>query len=152
MTTEVTNPRFPVGLRVLVVDDDPLCLRIVEKMLKRCQYEGAAKSLSPRALILRREIDGGRSEGGAANERRARARRRKRATLGKSAEAPVTFGSFAQAWSPRPPTSVPRPWQQPAGFPSVSLSFSPPSVHLAPRGLPVCHFDFYSRAFGRDDG
>lgn len=41
MTTEVANPRFPVGLRVLVVDDDPLCLRIVDKMLKRCQYEGA---------------------------------------------------------------------------------------------------------------
>ena len=47
MTTEVTNPRFPVGLRVLVVDDDPLCLRIVEKMLKRCQYEGAAKIFFP---------------------------------------------------------------------------------------------------------
>ena len=50
MTADITNPRFPAGLRVLVVDDDPLCLRIVEKMLKRCQYEGAAKSLSPRAL------------------------------------------------------------------------------------------------------
>ena len=44
MSTELENPRFPVGLRVIVVDDDPLCLRIVEKMLKRCQYEGAAIS------------------------------------------------------------------------------------------------------------
>tara|TARA_B110000977_G_scaffold119801_2_gene154354 strand:- start:6905 stop:7294 length:390 start_codon:yes stop_codon:yes gene_type:complete len=41
MSSDLGNPRFPVGLRVLVVDDDPLCLRIVEKMLKRCQYEGA---------------------------------------------------------------------------------------------------------------
>lgn len=31
---------FPAGLRVLVVDDDPLCLRVVEAMLKRCSYEG----------------------------------------------------------------------------------------------------------------
>ena len=52
MTIEVANPRFPVGLRVLVVDDDPLCLRIVEKMLKRCQYEGAAKIFFPHALAL----------------------------------------------------------------------------------------------------
>ena len=52
MTTEVANPRFPVGLRVLVVDDDPLCLRIVEKMLKRCQYEGAAKIFTRHACVL----------------------------------------------------------------------------------------------------
>lgn len=31
---------FPAGLRVLVVDDDPLCLKIIEQMLKRCNYEG----------------------------------------------------------------------------------------------------------------
>ena len=30
---------FPVGLRVLVVDDDPICLMIVEKMLRRCDYQ-----------------------------------------------------------------------------------------------------------------
>jgi len=53
MSSDIANPRFPAGLRVLVVDDDPLCLRIVEKMLKRCQYEGAAKSFSHGALILR---------------------------------------------------------------------------------------------------
>ena len=60
MTIEVANPRFPVGLRVLVVDDDPLCLRIVEKMLKRCQYEGAAKSF-PHALAISAPSDGDRS-------------------------------------------------------------------------------------------
>lgn len=30
----------PVGLRVLVVDDDPTWLKILEKMLKKCSYEG----------------------------------------------------------------------------------------------------------------
>ena len=34
-------PDMPTDLRVLVVDDDPLCLMIVAKMLRRCNYEGA---------------------------------------------------------------------------------------------------------------
>ena len=78
MSSDIANPRFPAGLRVLVVDDDPLCLRIVEKMLKRCQYEGAAKSFSfTRRSFLSCEGNRTRdpSEGGAANERGARARR-----------------------------------------------------------------------------
>ena len=29
------------GCRILVVDDDPLCCLIIEKMLRRCGYEGA---------------------------------------------------------------------------------------------------------------
>ncbi|KAK9815462.1 hypothetical protein WJX72_004023 [[Myrmecia] bisecta] len=29
---------FPAGLKVLVVDDDPLCLKVVEHMLRRCNY------------------------------------------------------------------------------------------------------------------
>lgn len=32
--------QFPAGLRVLVVDDDPTCLMILEKMLRHCNYEG----------------------------------------------------------------------------------------------------------------
>ena len=34
---------LPLGhkCRVLVVDDDPLCLMIVAQMLKRCDYDGA---------------------------------------------------------------------------------------------------------------
>lgn len=32
--------KFPAGLRVLVVDDDPTWLKILEKMLKKCSYEG----------------------------------------------------------------------------------------------------------------
>ena len=35
---------YPVGLRVLAVDDDPLCLKVVEQMLRRCNYEGAELS------------------------------------------------------------------------------------------------------------
>lgn len=37
---DVVSDKFPVGLRVLVVDDDPTCLRILEKMLRNCHYEG----------------------------------------------------------------------------------------------------------------
>ncbi|KAL0282403.1 UNVERIFIED_CONTAM: Two-component response regulator ARR1, partial [Sesamum radiatum] len=33
------SDQFPAGLRVLVVDDDPTCLRILEKMLRSCLYE-----------------------------------------------------------------------------------------------------------------
>jgi hypothetical protein len=29
---------FPLGLRVLVIDDDPICFRILERMLHRCSY------------------------------------------------------------------------------------------------------------------
>lgn len=32
--------QFPAGLRVLVVDDDNTCLKIVEQMLRRCLYRG----------------------------------------------------------------------------------------------------------------
>lgn len=30
----------PAGLKVLVVDDDPMCLKVVSAMLKRCSYQG----------------------------------------------------------------------------------------------------------------
>ena len=37
---DVVPDQFPAGLRVLVVDDDPTCLVILEKMLRTCLYEG----------------------------------------------------------------------------------------------------------------
>lgn len=39
MDRTVTD-EFPAGLRVLVVDDDLACLKILEKMLLKCLYRG----------------------------------------------------------------------------------------------------------------
>jgi hypothetical protein len=40
--TEQANQKqpFPAGLRVLLVDDDPVCLMVIGQMLRACQYEG----------------------------------------------------------------------------------------------------------------
>ena len=46
-------PVFPSGLRVLVVDDDPTCLKIVGGMLRKCNYEGAP-CFPPPALLRQR--------------------------------------------------------------------------------------------------
>lgn len=37
---DVLPEEFPVGLRVLVVDDDLTCLAIMKKMLWKCRYQG----------------------------------------------------------------------------------------------------------------
>lgn len=50
--------KFPAGLRVLVVDDDPLCLKIVEKILRNCQYDVTTCSRAAVALSLLRERKG----------------------------------------------------------------------------------------------
>ncbi|OIW00617.1 hypothetical protein TanjilG_09098 [Lupinus angustifolius] len=44
------DANFPAGLRVLVVDDDPTWLRILEKMLKKCSYEVTTCCLATEAL------------------------------------------------------------------------------------------------------
>lgn len=31
---------FPVGMKVLVVDDDPTCLAVLKRMLLECRYDG----------------------------------------------------------------------------------------------------------------
>ncbi|KAI9168864.1 hypothetical protein LWI28_003025 [Acer negundo] len=49
------NDTFPAGLRVLVVDDDPTWLKILEKMLKKCSYEVTTCGLARDALCLLRE-------------------------------------------------------------------------------------------------
>ena len=38
--SSVLSTEFPIGLRVLVVDDDPICLLILDRMLQRCRYKG----------------------------------------------------------------------------------------------------------------
>ncbi|XP_075504714.1 two-component response regulator ORR26-like isoform X3 [Primulina tabacum] len=50
---------FPAGLRVLVVDDDPTWLKILEKMLKKCSYEVMTCNLAREALDLLRERKNG---------------------------------------------------------------------------------------------
>ena len=37
---EDPNDQFPIGMRVLAVDDDPTCLRLLDTLLRRCQYHG----------------------------------------------------------------------------------------------------------------
>ena len=32
----------PAGLRVLAVDDDKTCLKVISKMLEQCNYEGVS--------------------------------------------------------------------------------------------------------------
>ncbi|XP_042501932.1 two-component response regulator ORR21 [Macadamia integrifolia] len=50
--------QFPAGLRVLVVDDDPICLRILEEMLRKCMYHVTTCSRATIALNLLRERKG----------------------------------------------------------------------------------------------
>ncbi|CAK9138934.1 unnamed protein product [Ilex paraguariensis] len=49
------SDQFPVGLRVLLVDDDPTCLLILEKMLRNCLYEVTKCNRAEIALSLLRE-------------------------------------------------------------------------------------------------
>ncbi|KAI7996026.1 Two-component response regulator ORR21 [Camellia lanceoleosa] len=56
---EVVVPdQFPAGLRVLVVDDDIICLKILEQMLRRCMYHVTTCSQATVALNLLREKKG----------------------------------------------------------------------------------------------
>ncbi|KAL9257540.1 Two-component response regulator ORR26-like protein [Drosera capensis] len=58
MENGFSSPRaevFPAGLRVLVVDDDPTWLKILEKMLRKCSYEVTTCGLATEALKLLRE-------------------------------------------------------------------------------------------------
>ncbi|XP_068658326.1 two-component response regulator ORR21-like [Aristolochia californica] len=55
----VLSNKFPAGLRVLVVDDDTTCLKILEQMLRKCSYEVTACCRATMALSLLRERKGG---------------------------------------------------------------------------------------------
>ncbi|KAE9453261.1 hypothetical protein C3L33_14846, partial [Rhododendron williamsianum] len=56
---DAVSDQFPVGLRVLVVDDDPTCLMILEKMLRNCLYQVTKCNRAEIALSLLRERKNG---------------------------------------------------------------------------------------------
>ncbi|XP_010942127.1 two-component response regulator ORR22 isoform X1 [Elaeis guineensis] len=47
--------QFPVGLRVLAVDDDPICLKLLEALLLQCQYQVTTTNQAIKALKMLRE-------------------------------------------------------------------------------------------------
>ncbi|XP_077238059.1 two-component response regulator ARR12-like [Tasmannia lanceolata] len=51
----MTVDRFPFGMRVLAVDDDPTCLKVLESLLHCCDYHVTTTNQAIRALELLRE-------------------------------------------------------------------------------------------------
>ncbi|XP_010432800.2 PREDICTED: two-component response regulator ARR10-like [Camelina sativa] len=47
--------QFPIGMRVLAVDDDQTCLRILQTLLHRCQYHVTTTNQAQTALEMLRE-------------------------------------------------------------------------------------------------
>lgn len=47
--------KFPVGMRVLAVDDDPTCLKVLENLLRRCDYHVTTTGQAATALRMLRE-------------------------------------------------------------------------------------------------
>lgn len=58
------SDQFPAGLRVLVVDDDPTCLKILEKMLRNCLYEGKYTIFFCSVVVLNTEFCLGQANSG----------------------------------------------------------------------------------------
>ncbi|XP_020877910.1 two-component response regulator ARR18 isoform X1 [Arabidopsis lyrata subsp. lyrata] len=54
-TEDGRHDKFPVGMRVLAVDDNPTCLRKLEELLLRCKYHVTKTMESRKALELLRE-------------------------------------------------------------------------------------------------
>ncbi|CAN6295947.1 unnamed protein product [Urochloa humidicola] len=52
---EARGADFPVGMKVLVVDDDPTCLLVLKRMLLDCQYDVTTCPQATRALTMLRE-------------------------------------------------------------------------------------------------
>lgn len=46
---------FPIGMRVLAVDDDPTCLELLDGLLRKCQYHVTSTTEAIRALQMLRE-------------------------------------------------------------------------------------------------
>ncbi|TKY54726.1 Two-component response regulator ARR12 [Spatholobus suberectus] len=51
----VLGDRFPVGMRVLAVDDDQTCLKVLENLLRKCQYNVTTTTQSIKALEMLRK-------------------------------------------------------------------------------------------------
>ncbi|KAL6965602.1 hypothetical protein U1Q18_036658 [Sarracenia purpurea var. burkii] len=49
------SDRFPVGMRVLAVDDDPTCLTLLGGLLRKCQYQVTTTGQAKMALKILRE-------------------------------------------------------------------------------------------------
>ncbi|KAK7304116.1 hypothetical protein RJT34_15177 [Clitoria ternatea] len=49
------SDRFPVGMRVLAVDDDPTCLKLLENLLRKCNYHVTTTNQAVEALKMLRE-------------------------------------------------------------------------------------------------
>ncbi|KAI9117543.1 hypothetical protein K1719_011709 [Acacia pycnantha] len=50
-----TTKKFPVGMSVLAVDDDPICLKVLETLLVKCEYQVTTTNLAVKALKMLRE-------------------------------------------------------------------------------------------------
>ncbi|XP_072977384.1 two-component response regulator ORR23-like [Typha angustifolia] len=50
-----SRDQFPIGMRILAVDDDPTCLKLLEALLLRCQYHVTTTNQAITALKLLRE-------------------------------------------------------------------------------------------------
>jgi two-component response regulator ARR-B family len=48
---EARGGEFPVGMKVLVVDDDPTCLVVLKRMLLECRYDGEQLPRSSPTLV-----------------------------------------------------------------------------------------------------
>ncbi|KAJ8562220.1 hypothetical protein K7X08_011511 [Anisodus acutangulus] len=46
---------FPIGMRVLAVDDDTICLKVLDGLLRKCQYQVTTTSQARMALKMLRE-------------------------------------------------------------------------------------------------
>ncbi|KAI3803068.1 hypothetical protein L1987_31216 [Smallanthus sonchifolius] len=47
--------RFPIGMRVLAVDDDPTCLKLLDGLLRKCHYQVTTTNQARTALKMLRE-------------------------------------------------------------------------------------------------
>ncbi|XP_022143121.1 two-component response regulator ORR24-like isoform X2 [Momordica charantia] len=47
--------QFPIGMSILAVDDDPICLKVLENLLRKCQYRVTSTNQAAEALKMLRK-------------------------------------------------------------------------------------------------